>query len=112
MPDMQNINFFSHKYHTDTNTLAKDCKCSLHGLKLIAVNNRNTVPSNRTCSDLSFDLTKAKYSISKLSVVEKTNVIVRINLINVIACEENKINLVIKMKFIFNIYTQILTTIT
>jgi hypothetical protein len=72
------------------NTLAKDCKFSLHGLKLIAVSNRNTAPSNRTYSGLPLDLTKAKFSISKLSVVEKTNVIVQINLINVVACEQRR----------------------
>jgi hypothetical protein len=36
------------------------------------------------------DLTKAKYSISRLYMVEKENVSVRINATNFIACEERK----------------------
>jgi hypothetical protein len=41
-------------------------------------------------SHFSLDLTKAKYRISKLSVAENENVIVRINLVNFIACEKIK----------------------
>jgi hypothetical protein len=38
----------------------------------------------------SLDLTKAKYSISRLPMVEKENVILRINTSNFIACEKRK----------------------
>jgi hypothetical protein len=38
----------------------------------------------------SLDLTKAKYSIGRLSMVEKENVSLRINANNFFACEERK----------------------
>jgi hypothetical protein len=55
--------------------VAKGCKFSFYALKFIIVSNCNRVPSSRS----NLDLTKAKYSISRLSVVEKENVRVRIN---------------------------------
>jgi hypothetical protein len=57
----------------------------------------------------SLDLTKAKYSISRLSMIEKENVIVRISPNNFIAHEKNKMSIMMKMKFTINIVTRGLT---
>jgi hypothetical protein len=52
----------------------------------------------------SLDMTKAKYSISRLSMAEKENVSVQINPNNFIECEKNKINMM-KKKLTINVYT-------
>jgi hypothetical protein len=54
----------------------------------------------------SLDLIKAKYSISRLSMVEMENVIVGIS-----PSEKNKIDMTMKMKFAIDMHTQILNTI-
>jgi hypothetical protein len=54
----------------------------------------------------SLDVTKAKYSISRLSVVEKQNVVIRINPSNFVA-HEQEINIMMKIKITVNLHTQI-----
>jgi hypothetical protein len=69
--------------------VAKNYKFSLYALKFIGNSNRNRVPCNRR--PLKLHLTKAKYSINRLSLVEKENGIVQINPSNFIACKKKNI---------------------
>jgi hypothetical protein len=59
----------------------------------------------------SLDLTKEKYNISRLSVVERKYVIIRISPNNLIAYEKKKINMMMETKFTFSMYTQSLNII-
>jgi hypothetical protein len=60
----------------------------------------------------SLDLAKARYSnISRLPMVEKENVIIRINPSSFIACEKKKMDIMMKIKFTVNMYTKILNYI-
>jgi hypothetical protein len=52
----------------------------------------------------SLDLTKAKYSIRRLSMVENKNVSVRINPSSFIVREKTKINMMMKMEFTINMF--------
>jgi hypothetical protein len=65
------------------------CKLSLYALKFIGVSNCNRVPGN-TEAYSSLYLTEAKYSISRLSVVEKENVCELILIISSNVKKENQ----------------------
>jgi hypothetical protein len=70
--------------------LAKSCKFSLYALKCTVVENHNRV--NVTEIDTSLNLTAAKYSVSKLLIMDKENVIgiLRINPNRLNACKKEK----------------------
>jgi hypothetical protein len=70
-------------HHNDTSTacfensiVARSCKLALYARKCIGDSNRNRGPSSRTVLNLTSEQTK--YTISKLSAVEKESVVLRI----------------------------------
>jgi hypothetical protein len=73
-----NLSFLT-SYHNNAehfekiSNVAKDGKF-IFGLKYIRSGNRDRVPSNRI--RLEFRLTKAKYTISRLSMLEKENYVI------------------------------------
>jgi hypothetical protein len=64
------------------------CEFSLCALEFIVVSDRNRAPGGR--SILSLDLNKAKYSIRRMSMVEKVNVSALIHPNNFTAREKGK----------------------
>jgi hypothetical protein len=89
-----------------TSIVAKSCKISSYALQFVVV---TKFQATEACSSL--DLTKAKHSIIILLMAENKNVSVRNNPNNFLACEEKRVNMMRKMKFAINMYTQTLNTI-
>jgi hypothetical protein len=75
------INYHSHTPRLEKSIVAKGCKFSLYALNFIGVRSRNRVPSNK--SIFGFRPDQTKYSITRLSKVEK-EIIIIINIIIII----------------------------
>jgi hypothetical protein len=108
---MLDVYAFLINYHNDTEYLGKKYFCGkglqfFYTLKFFGIGNRNRIHATKNI----FKYGAYQRSIITLCMLENKNVSVRIKPCNFVACEENKINMLMRIKFTVNMHTQILNT--